>query len=124
MHTVRLTNANIKGADMITKRLRATSMAPVVGMDVLVKSWGSQKGTIRLISASGKTMYVSLDIFVESSKNVVLTSEEARYGKGYFSYSDKQGNRTFAWKFTKKADGFWTMARTGECIDLADNPND
>ena len=78
---------------MIITDSRTTSMAPVVGMDVVVKSWGRQKGTIRLISASGKTIYVSLEVCIEGSKDIVLTSEEAKYGKGYFSYPDKLGIR-------------------------------
>lgn len=98
---------------MIITDSRTTSMAPVIGMDVVVKSWGRQKGTIRLISATGKTIYVSHEVCIEGSKDIVLTSEEAKYGKGYFSYPDKLGFRTFAWKFTKKADGLWMHGTHG-----------
>lgn len=106
---------------MTTANSRETSMTPIIGMDVVIRSYEPMKGTIRLISKSGKTMYVSLDIFTSGLDSVTFFQGKM-FGVPVYMYHDKHGNQICAWKFNKKADGTWRMARTGESIDLAEDP--
>lgn len=107
---------------MTTTNSRETSMAPIIGMDVVIRSYEPMKGTIRLVSKSEKTMYVSLDIFTIGLDKVTFF-QGTKFGVPVYMYYDKHGNQICAWKFSKKADGTWRMARSRESIDLADDPH-